>query len=101
METTALKRTPLFDRHLAAAARLDAEVDDAIDRFVMLAVQGPRAREIVAALAGADLPPRLRAGTVPLAGTKALVCGTGYTGEDGVEILIDPAAGPRLWDELL
>ncbi len=83
------------------AARFDAEVDDAIDRFVMLAVQGPRAREIVAALAGADLPPRLRAGTVPLAGTKALVCGTGYTGEGGVEILIDPAAGPRLWDELL
>jgi aminomethyltransferase len=83
------------------AGGFDAEVADAIDRFVMVAVQGPRAREIVGDLAGGELPPRLRAGTVRLAGTEALVCGTGYTGEDGVEILIDPAAGPRLWDELL
>jgi aminomethyltransferase len=30
-----------------------------------------------------------------------LVCGTGYTGEDGVEILIAPAAAPALWRSLL
>ena len=28
------------------------------------------------------------------------MCGTGYTGEDGVEILCDPADAPALWDEL-
>jgi glycine cleavage system T protein (aminomethyltransferase) len=83
------------------AADFDAEVADAIDRYVMLAVQGPRAREIVGALAGDELPPRMRTATIPLAGVEALVCGTGYTGEDGVEILIDPEAGSRLWDELL
>ncbi len=30
-----------------------------------------------------------------------LVCGTGYTGEDGVELLLAPADAPRLWDELV
>ena len=75
----------------------DAEVADAIDRYAMLAVQGPAARRIGGGLA----PPRMRTATVGLAGAEALVCGTGYTGEDGVEVLIDPGAAPRLWDELL
>jgi len=83
------------------AADFDAEVSDAIDRYAMLAVQGPRAREIVGGTAAGELPPRMRTGTVPIAGADALVCGTGYTGEDGVEVLIDPAAAPRLWDDLL
>ena len=30
-----------------------------------------------------------------------LVCGTGYTGEDGVELLLDPATRRRVWDALL
>ncbi len=30
-----------------------------------------------------------------------LVCGTGYTGEDGVEILMDPEVAPPVWVELL
>jgi aminomethyltransferase len=38
---------------------------------------------------------------VELAGAEALVCGTGYTGEDGVEVLVDPSAARALWDELL
>jgi aminomethyltransferase len=83
------------------APEFDAEVSDALDRYAMLAVQGPRAREIVGAVAGAELPQRMHAATLALAGAEALVCGTGYTGEDGVEVLIDPAAAPRLWDELL
>src|SRR5215216_6526939 len=39
------------------AADYDADVADAIERYVMLAVQGPRAREIVGRLAEAELPP--------------------------------------------
>ena len=30
-----------------------------------------------------------------------MVCGTGYTGEDGVELLASPRDAPALWDELL
>src|SRR6266542_4067341 len=52
------------DRDLAwfrdHAGEFDAEVADAIARYAMLAVQGPRAREIVAATAGGELPPRMR-----------------------------------------
>jgi aminomethyltransferase len=36
-----------------------------------------------------------------VAGVPLLVCGTGYTGEDGVELLIDPEHAPDVWDALL
>ena len=36
-----------------------------------------------------------------IGGRPALVCGTGYTGEDGVELLIDPEIAPAIWAELL
>ena len=83
------------------AAGLDVTVEDALERFAMLAVQGPVAREIVQAIADRPLPPRMTAGTRVLAGHPALVCGTGYTGEDGVELLLDRAAAPAVWDALL
>jgi aminomethyltransferase len=67
----------------------------------MLAVQGPGAREIVQAIADRPLPPRMATSTRVLAGHPALVCGTGYTGEDGVELMLDPAAAPAVWDALL
>jgi aminomethyltransferase len=79
----------------------DARVSDAIDDWAMLAVQGPRAREIVQAISDRPLPERMHAASITLAGVKALVCGTGYTGEDGVEVLCGPADAPALWDELL
>jgi aminomethyltransferase len=67
----------------------------------MLAVQGPRARELVQAISDAPLPARMTAATRRLGGTQMLVCGTGYTGEDGVELLLSPRDAPMLWDELL
>src|ERR1700710_2267428 len=36
-----------------------------------------------------------------LRGQRVLVCGTGYTGEDGVELLLDPADAPMIWDEVV
>ena len=83
------------------AAGLDVTVEDALERYAMLAVQGPVAREIVQAIADRPLPPRMTAGTRVLAGHPALVCGTGYTGEDGVELMLDPAAAPAVWDALM
>src|SRR3954470_10311389 len=76
-----------FQEH---ADEFDADVRDALDSYAMLAVQGPRAREIVGGLADGELPARMRTKTLPVTGGECLVCGTGYTGEDGVEILIDP-----------
>ena len=61
-----------------------------------------RARSSPRSLDG-ELPPRMHTAELGAArrGDEALVCGTGYTGEDGVEILIAPEAAPALWDALL
>ncbi|MCW3009289.1 MAG: gcvT [Solirubrobacterales bacterium] len=79
----------------------DVAVRDAASNWAMLAVQGPLAREIVGALADSPLPPRMTIQRRRLASIDALVAGTGYTGEDGVELLVAPDDAPRLWDELL
>ncbi len=83
------------------AGAFDAQVEDRIDDYAMLAVQGPRARGLVQEISDAPLPPRMTAATQRLAGSEMLVCGTGYTGEDGVELLLSPADAPALWDELI
>jgi len=79
----------------------DVQVTDRLADYAMLAVQGPLAREIVQAISDAPLPSRMTATTRRLAGAQALVCGTGYTGEEGVELLLAPEDAPALWDELL
>jgi aminomethyltransferase len=79
----------------------DVQVTDRIADWAMLAVQGPRAREIVQAIADAPLPERMNVSSGRLAGAEVLVCGTGYTGEDGVELLCEPEDAVELWDELV
>ncbi len=79
----------------------DVDVLDLASRFAMLAVQGPRAREVVAELSDGALPSRFHVAERSVAGAPVLVCGTGYTGEDGVELLLDPDDARRVWDDLL
>ncbi|HEX3434373.1 MAG TPA: glycine cleavage system aminomethyltransferase GcvT [Solirubrobacteraceae bacterium] len=79
----------------------EAQVLDRIDDYAMIAVQGPRARGIVQAISDAPLPARMTAATRRLGGGEVLVCGTGYTGEEGVELLCPPDATPGLWEELV
>jgi aminomethyltransferase len=79
----------------------EAQVVDRIDDYAMLAVQGPLARGVVQAIAGAPLPARMTVATRRLLGEDVLVCGTGYTGEDGVEILCRPGLAPSLWQDLV
>jgi aminomethyltransferase len=83
------------------AEGFDVSIVDAADAYAMLAVQGPLAREIVQALADGPLPARMTAGRRRVAGHDMLVAGTGYTGEDGVELLLEPSAAPAVWDELV
>jgi aminomethyltransferase len=87
-----------FKQH---AADFDAEIIDRASDYAMLAVQGPRAARVVKELAGRDAPARMCSAERKLAGAKALVCRTGYTGEDGVELLIDAGNAPAVWDALL
>ena len=87
-----------FQEH---AVGFDCEVGDRLADYAMLAIQGPNARGIVAGLATGELPARMRTATVELLGGETLVCGTGYTGEEGVEVLITPERAAGLWDALV
>jgi aminomethyltransferase len=80
----------------------DVRLTDRVHDLAMLAVQGPEARGLVAGLADGELPKRFRTVELTVAGApRVLVCGTGYTGEDGVELLIARDDAGRVWDALL
>jgi aminomethyltransferase len=79
----------------------DAEVLDRADDYAMVAVQGPDARALVAQLADGELPRRFHTTQIDVAGSPALVCGTGYTGEDGVELLVAPELAPGVFQAVL
>ncbi len=88
-----------FKQH---AGGFDVEVHDRLGDYAMLAVQGPDARGLVAQLAEGELPKRFRTATLTVAGAKnVLVAGTGYTGEDGVELLLAPEHATTVWDALV
>jgi aminomethyltransferase len=87
-----------FSEH---AAPFDVEVIDRAADYAMLAVQGPLAREVVQADANAPLPERMTVGERVIGGVQTLVAGTGYTGEDGVELLLAPDAAPGVWEALI
>jgi aminomethyltransferase len=73
----------------------------------MIAVQGPKAVGLVAGLCPAADAARIaalggyRATAATVAGTAAAVSRTGYTGEDGVELVLPAAAATSVWDTIL
>jgi glycine cleavage system T protein (aminomethyltransferase) len=79
----------------------DVAVRDVAERYAMLAVQGPHARAVAGRTLAIEPPLRMRVAHARIGNRPALVCGTGYTGEDGVELLIDPEIAPAIWAELL
>jgi aminomethyltransferase len=93
------------EKDLSWLQRHCAEFDvDVIDRqadYAMLAVQGPSARDLVRRLGDGALPPRMHCAERTIAGAPMLVCGTGYTGEDGVELLLEPQSAPAVWDGIV
>lgn len=70
---------------------------------VLLALQGPQAQAQLEALSGESLQglPRFGHRQLSLAGSSAFVARTGYTGEDGFELLLPREAGLQLWQQLL
>src|SRR4051794_19473382 len=88
-----------FQEH---AEGFDVTLRDRLHELAMLAVQGPEARGIVAGLAGGELPKRFRTATLTVAGEPGvLVCGTGYTGEDGVELIVPAGSAAAIWDAVV
>jgi aminomethyltransferase len=94
------------DRDLAwirGRAPDDTVVEDHSERWALLALQGPRAAAILARLTAADLPAikYYRFAAAEVAGRSAILSRTGYTGEDGFEIFVEPAAVEEVWGALL
>lgn len=91
--------------HIEAHARaLGAELEDASDRTALLALQGPRAAELLAPLTDAELDAigYYHFTMASVAGVSDVVVSrTGYTGEDGFELYLDAADARRVWDALL
>ena len=80
-----------------------AELDDLSDSLALLAVQGPRAVELVQRLTTATVTdlPSFHFTDTEVAGVHAAVSRTGYTGEDGFELYVDAGDAPGLWDTIL
>jgi len=76
--------------------------DDVTATRAIIAVQGPAARERLGGIApDAAAIGRFRVGQATVAGVRCTVAGTGYTGEDGVELAVPADAAGTVWDAVL
>ena len=76
--------------------------DDVTTERAVIAVQGPNARERVAELSpDAAQVRRFGVETISIAGVECVVAGTGYTGEDGLELAVPAEAATMVWKALL
>jgi aminomethyltransferase len=76
--------------------------DDVTGERAVIAVQGPQARARLAAVSpAAAAVARRDVAEVDVAGTPCVVAGTGYTGEDGVELAVPAAAAGAVWDAVV
>ena len=82
---------------------LDVEVVDDSDDWALLALQGPRAVELLQPFTQTELSPikyyRYEVGEVE--GAYAIISRTGYTGEDGFELFVRPDDAPLIWRKLI
>lgn len=79
------------------------QVEDQSDAWVQIAVQGPKAPELVQRLTAAELAGVKTYWFVEgeVAGKHAIIARTGYTGEDGFELYVGAADGEAVWQALL
>lgn len=84
------------------AANYDCSVQDEIDQWSLLAVQGPEAVALLERVTGAELAAVRKNSTVDAQlGSSALrLTRTGYTGEDGFEVFTAPEHAAELWQTL-
>lgn len=82
----------------------DVQLSDHSDAYALIALQGPRAAEVLAPLADSPSPAELkyysfREGHV--VGKPAIISATGYTGAGGFELYLAAEDAPAVWDALL
>ena len=81
----------------------EIEFQDLSTEKVLLAVQGPKATEILQKFVEEDLTPVKAYGHLDatVLGKPAFLARTGYTGEDGFEVMVEPSVGIELWQKLM
>jgi aminomethyltransferase len=86
----------------ASASRGECEIADVTETRAVLAIQGPRARALLADVVPemADVP-RFAVKTVEWRGAHCVAAGTGYTGEDGFEVHVPAEHAVELWREVV
>lgn len=103
MVVNASNRPKILDWLADSKGTLDAQIMDQTLDTCMVAVQGPKALQLCAGMFEGDpgklayyhaLPTRYK-------GEGCVVSRTGYTGEDGLEIMVKAKQGVQLWEDLL
>ncbi|MDQ1128163.1 glycine cleavage system aminomethyltransferase GcvT [Microbacterium sp. SORGH_AS_0888] len=85
----------------------DADVEDVSDRMALVALQGPRAAQILSLVTGLAVEGALgelrsfRSARATFLDARVLIARTGYTGEDGFELLVPVTRAEDLWDGIL
>jgi aminomethyltransferase len=82
--------------------RFDVELQDRTLGTGLIGVQGPNAQSVLQRVCSAELEPLAGYAFVwaDVAGHRALVSRTGYTGEDGFEVMVEGDAAETVWDAL-
>jgi aminomethyltransferase len=88
---------------ITAHAPADMEIVDESERTALIALQGPEAIRIITELAGPGFvaPERFTIAEAALDGVPVLLARTGYTGEDGVEIVCGAGKAAGIWRAIL
>ena len=81
----------------------EVKFQDISPEKVLIAVQGPKASSILQSFVQEDLTPVKAFGHLEatVLGKPGFIARTGYTGEDGFEVMVDPDVGLELWRSLL
>ncbi|MGZ4779917.1 MAG: glycine cleavage system aminomethyltransferase GcvT [Thermoanaerobaculia bacterium] len=85
------------------AKGMDVEVKNVSDDYALLALQGPQSQAILQSITDIDLTQLkyYRFSPAKVDGAKAIVSRSGYTGEDGFEIFLQPSDATRIMKKLL
>jgi len=79
----------------------NVEIDNISHKYSLIAVQGPKACDLINSAGLIDIPPFFSIKRAELFNINLWVSRTGYTGEDGVELLVKNEFSEYLWDKLL
>jgi len=82
----------------------EVNIEDVSDDYAQLALQGPKAMDVLRKLAVEDSIPSKYYHAVfdgEVGGIPCIVSKTGYTGEDGVELYLKSEDAEKMWDKLL